>query len=391
MSRMRRGKPRKPKPPQLLVGALLLLLSAGPVRSASAAGPTVTEDFSSASSGASGTTLGACKQLTIQLANSGSVSTAGTGEATISTPLATDAALLASTHPLPGGAYTVSVDVTNIHYAKSATAENGVTLLALTDIKPLPGPESWWAGHRLIGVEVNVFPGSTSPYPLYITYSSGGGAIYSWSGAAWATGAGSYKPALIFDPAKSYTVSLERGAGAYTVRVAQGGTLLVQASVPLTSVKTAASAYVALGDRLTDAFTGWFDVTSVTLPRPASCGATGDAGPLSDGALDAQALDAQAPDAQTLDAQALDVQVSVPDVGSDAALDALQPALDATSGDSPVASWELSTPDGVAAIAPAAGDEGGCGCRLGGPTIPPGAGWVLLALLVLSLRPRRAP
>jgi MYXO-CTERM domain-containing protein len=386
-----------------------ITISFGILTPSTAAGANITESFTQAANpSTTGSTLGQCAQLTVGLAANGSVSVPGNGDATISTPAAVDAAILYSTHKLPAAGYTVSVGLTNIYYDKYGQ-ENGVTLLALADVTPQTGTETWWSSHRLIGVEANVYPGGGPNHPLFITYWSAT-AMYTWNGSAWATGPGSYTPVLIYDPSQTYTVELQKGgrASSYTVRIRSGGNVLAQASVPVSSVKPASSEYLVVGDRLTDAFRGFVDITEVTMPAPPGCSITPSDGgpPPPDSAMPPDSTvspdttvppDAGPPDTVVTPDAAVVLDGPTPDakVQTDSPAAGEMPGVPDTSttdgntpgSEGPVPSWDLSTPD-LGATTPG-GDESGCECEVQGRSSPGWASLLVLLLLALALGRRR--
>lgn len=374
------------------------------------------ESFTKPAATSDGSTLGVCNQLTVRLFGGGSVNVAGNGHADISSPLATDAAFLASSAPLPQTGYTVRVKVAAINFPQSPPGgpENGVTLLAIVNTQPLPANEIWWSNYRMLAVEVDATADSTNPHPLYVNYWDASN-LYTWNGTQWGVGDPNWLPVITYDPQKSYTVEIEKANNWYTIRVSQGTTLLTQATVPVPNVRPASTEYLVVGDRLTSDFKGTMQIQTVAMPKPAGCsvggdGAPGDAGPLKDGAttsdagvkeggskeggaLDAKKGDAKS-DAGSGDGRPLEGGASSDGPRPDAGVKTDGPATAKEGGnlDRPI-SWDLGAADRGPDRGGAGGASGesGCDCRLGrsgGGRAP--LGLILLAgLALLGLRRRR--
>jgi MYXO-CTERM domain-containing protein len=241
----------------------------------------VTETFNQATPASDGTKLGACKQLTAHVYEGGSVNISGNGAAVVKSPAATDAAFLASSDPLPSSGYKVSVRLSNIGFLQSFS-ENGVTLLSIVNTAPQPMTEMGWRPLRVLAIEVDILPAPSDAHPIYVNYWDLTN-MYTWSGAAWGMGDQMWKPCLAFDPAKSYTVEIEKTATTYTLRVlSDTGAKLTEAAVPVKDVLPSTTEYFVVGDRLTSDFSGSMDINSVSMPTPAGCTAQLDGGPTAD-------------------------------------------------------------------------------------------------------------
>jgi MYXO-CTERM domain-containing protein len=229
----------------------------------------VKETFASGGVAASGATVGTCHQLLVTLGGAGSITLGG--GAMVQTPSAGDAAMLSSAAPLPAGNYKVTVEIDGINFPMNPAggAENGSTLLAITDTPPQAETEIWWASHRIVGFEADMPGGATQQNTVYVNYWASG-VMYTWSGSQWAAGDPGWLPAATHDGASVYTFTIEKAGGQYTLTMSQGGTELVRAGVAVASTTPAAAEYLVVGDRLTNAFNGSMRVVSVTMP--ASCG-----------------------------------------------------------------------------------------------------------------------
>jgi hypothetical protein len=257
------------------IGLVVFLLLAGV-----AARADIVETFQKASPAADGTTLGACKQLTAHAFEGGTVTISGNGAAVVKSPVATDAAFIASSDALPSSGYKVSVKVSSIGFLQSFT-ENGVTLLSIVDFAPVPGPEMTWTSHRVLAIEIDVLPSPSEAHPIYVNYWDLTN-MYTWSGTSWGAGDSMWKPCLTFDPAKSYTVEIEKTAANYVLRVlSDSGAKLTEAAVAIKDVLTTGTEYFVVGDRLTSDFNGSMDINSISMPTPAGCTAP-DGGPAPD-------------------------------------------------------------------------------------------------------------
>lgn len=363
-----------------------------------AARANITEDFSSPAAASPGSTLGVCNQLTVGLSGAGSIAVPGTGVATVNTPAAADAAMLYSTQALPA-TYKVTAVVGKIGYPQY-TAENGVTLLAISDTTPLAADSAWWGSHRVVAVEVAVTPGAPNQYPLYVNYFDST-TIYTWNGTSWGAGDPAWVPVITFDPTKSYTVSIQKTAASYIITVSTGGTQLTQATVSTGSALPTTSERFVIGDRLTNYFRGSMEVHSVTQPTPPGCvldAGTPDTSTLDSGPADGPPPDLAPPDvAVPVDAPTPDLPGSdgPRDAGGDRATDSAPPTDGGLpAGDRGAAegagSWDLYTPD----IGPPTEEDGGgdCDCDLGSPGGGTARGGALLlapALLAFLLRRRR--
>lgn len=313
----------------------------------------ITESFTDPVTVSDGATLGKCNQLTAVLSSGGggTISIPGNGFATISTPAETDAAFLYSTDPLPASGYKTAVQLTNLGYVKQQANENGVTLLSLFNTKPKAATDLWWWSYRMIGVEINIQPTSTTSYPLYISYWDSTD-IHTWNGTVWQAGDTNWAPVLDLDPKKTYAVEIEKANASYTITVRQGSQVLTQATVQAQNVLPATTEYMAVGDRFTTFFTGSVDVGSVSMPEPPGC-----TPPLPDGG---PPTDSSAPSTDG------------------------QPASDAVIGERP--SWDLYTPD---LGKTSSRGEDGCSCEIDAPPSEPPLPALLLLVSVLLCASRR--
>jgi len=226
---------------------------------------------------ATGNTLGSCGQLTISNAGSGSVSVSGNGVAQISTPSEADAAFIRSTTPLPS-TYKITVKLQNVSYHKY-TAENGVTLLAITNGVPTPGTETAWLNRRLVGVEVDSKPDFINDSSIFVNYWNSSGAMHTWDGGQWGQADDYWNP--YFAPYTNYVVELEKTASNYVITVSADGAQLTRATVSVASVAGASTEYLVVGDRITDFFRGSIAVDAITMPGTCN-GPTPDGAGLSD-------------------------------------------------------------------------------------------------------------
>lgn len=401
---------------RLLPGLMILtsLLCASEVRA------DVVESFLTAAATPDSATLGVCKQLTVRTFGGGGVTVAGNGHADLSAPVATDAAFLASSSPLPQTAYKVQVTVSNINFPQNPPggAENGVTLLAIVNTQPLPANELWWNNYRMLAVEVDATADSTNPHPMYVNYWDPSN-IYTWNGTQWGVGNPNWTPVITYDPLKPYTVEIEKTGNWYTIRVSQGATLLTQASVPVPNVRPATTEYLVVGDRLTSDFNGTIQVLSVSMPTPAGCIVGGDGiksdggtktdggstkdgpaikpdgGTTTDGSGDVVKSDTGKSDGVKNDGGTSDA-IKNDGVNPDAGPPTDGGKLDGTSkkdgakGDKPT-SWDLSIPDRGpdqgTGVGP--GGSGGCDCRLPASGAPATSPLLLLSLIVLLFARRR--
>jgi MYXO-CTERM domain-containing protein len=369
---------------QVPIGALGLILAL----SSSAWGADLTEQFLSSASSGSGSKLGACKQLLVSTFGGGKITVAGNGAAAVESTLTTDAAFLSSTDPLPQTTYKVTVEVSKINFPQDTTQENGVSLLVISNTSPLAASDQWWKSYRMIGVEVDVLPDDTNLYPVYVNYWDAAN-IYTWNGAAWGVGDPNWKPVMSYDPAKKYTISVEKATNWYTITISSGGAQLVKATVPVPNVLPGTTEYLVVGDRLTNAFRGTMEINSVTMPTPSSCIIS------SDGNKDGGPGDGKAADALKLDGAASGDTNGVdakPAIDSKPAADASladRGALDSvadknTRRDVPTG-WDISAPDARGTPPPSSG----CGCRVAERAPTPSVALAALGLLALLRRRRR--
>jgi MYXO-CTERM domain-containing protein len=236
-------------------------------------GQTLTEDFSKPANAGHGSQLGQCGQLTAGVAASGSITINGGGSAIINTASVPDAAMIFSSDPLPA-TYTVTVRVKNVNYHKT-NVENGVTLLAITNQKPIPGTEVDWMPKRVVGVELDSLPDFVNDSSAFVNYWNAQAEMYTWNGSSWGKGDAFWKP---YWPVHSaYEITIEKTASQYTLIVRGGGAELTRASVAVGNVMPGSAEYLVVGDRLTDFFAGNMEIDSITMPG--SCNTSPDAGP----------------------------------------------------------------------------------------------------------------
>lgn len=349
----------------------------------------ITEGFMTPVSVSSGSTLGACNQITVGTSSGGAV-TVGGGSAFLKTSSEADTAMLYSTLPLPGAAYKVSVEVSDVAYPQY-TLTNGVTLLAIVDTKPQSASDLWWGQHRMIGVEVDVAPGAANKYPLYFSYWDSS-TIYTWDGTKWVPGSAGLKPVMTYDPIEAYTITISKtpkaGAPWYVISISANGVVLAAASVPAKDVRPAAAEYFVVGDRLTNYFKGSMDVDSLSMPMYPSCGVPDgglpDSAPPGDMALsDAAATDGAGPADLALDSGPGDGANGDGANGDGASSDSSSP-----SGDASQITWDLFTPEASHHLYPGS-DGGSCGCELGArPAARTGVSLLALILAILIARRR---
>jgi len=192
-----------------------------------------------------------------------------------------DSAIIRSTKKLPAR-YKISVVVGGIDYGLEKIAgleqdpeytegpqnENGVYLLAITDVEPRGHHNNlWWHQHRKVVIDVdnNVW-GHGMPHPMFMVYFDRNNELKSFDGRSWTT---EWRKAVTYDPKAWYRIEIEKTWAKYILTIsAENGRRLARASVPLKKVLHTASSYpdyFALGDPHENYYTGNFRVKEIEL------------------------------------------------------------------------------------------------------------------------------
>ncbi len=235
----------------------------------------VIADFNAPLVLANGTTFGMCDLLTMETAGTPNLTVTGDGYLLAQSPSKTDGFVIRSTAPLPA-TYRISVDVGNIEFdlLNKTDEENGLYFIAISDEPGKPAQNNWWHAHRKIVLDTdNNMWNSGGKHPVFFGYynSSDDIRFYDSHSNSWVN---DWNAALNYESDTWYTFELEKTNAEYIYRVYERdiNNLLIQASIPLSSVKgKSAPDYLAIGDPHTNYYAGSAAIDNIRITNT-GCG-----------------------------------------------------------------------------------------------------------------------
>lgn len=192
-----------------------------------------------------------------------------------------DSAWIRSTKPLPKR-YKISVVIGGIdyglekiqglppdpQYSEGPRNENGVYLLAITDVEPRGHHTNlWWHQHRKVTVDVdnNVW-GHGTPNPVFMVYFDKNNELNSWDGKKWTK---DWVKAVTYDTKAWYRVEIEKTWTRFILSVySEKGKRLSRAVIPFKKVLNEDSwhkDYFVLGDPHENYYVGVMKIKEIQM------------------------------------------------------------------------------------------------------------------------------